>query len=320
MRALLRFRRIPFRWVLKGAPESEDLPKPAVDLIPVLVFPDDPDRAHIDSTPLIRRLEQAYGERSVIPPDPAMAFVDALIEDYSDEWMTKQMFHFRWAHPEAAKKAGIVTVLEHYLHLDGADLQEVEEAFSRRQVGRLEVVGSNPTTAPVIEDSYLRTLRVLDRCLVERPYLMGNRPGASDFGVYGQLSQLVQFDQPSVAMAVEVAPRVIAWVRRTEDLSWLGVEERSWLGREEAVDFLGPLLTEVGRVYAPFLLANETAVTNGLERVECDIGGRPWVQRPFRYQVKCLRWLRERFNALDEDDRSWVEHALSGTGCEKLFA
>ena len=73
MRAVLRYRRIPHRWLLKGSPEAADLPKPVPNLIPALVFPDTPDEAHVDSTPLIRRLERDHAGRSVIPPDPAVA-------------------------------------------------------------------------------------------------------------------------------------------------------------------------------------------------------------------------------------------------------
>ena len=59
----------------------------------------------------IRRLEQLYGERRVIPSDPVVAFLDALIEDYADEWLTKAMFHYRWAFAADADKAAKVLPL-----------------------------------------------------------------------------------------------------------------------------------------------------------------------------------------------------------------
>lgn len=49
-------------------------------------------------------------------------------------------------------------------------------------------------TAPVIEGSYQRFLAAFDAHLRSFPFLMGNRPGASDFGIYGQLTQLSHFD------------------------------------------------------------------------------------------------------------------------------
>ena len=41
---------------------------------------------------------------------------------------------------------------------------------------------------------------------------------------------------------------------------------------------LRALFGEVGRVYAPFLLANADALARRAERVECTIDGRPFSQ------------------------------------------
>ena len=111
LRAVLRFRRIPHVWIQRGSAADRDRPQPPVDLLPVLVFPDaagGAGEACIDSTPLIRRLEAEYEGRSVIPPDPAVAFLDALLEDYADEWVTKMMFHYRWAFAADVVKAAAI--------------------------------------------------------------------------------------------------------------------------------------------------------------------------------------------------------------------
>src|SRR4051812_48619631 len=79
LRAVLRYRRIPHAWVHQGAPESRALPQPRVSLLPQLILPatDGTLEARTDSTPLIRVLEGETRTRSVIPPDPALAFIDA---------------------------------------------------------------------------------------------------------------------------------------------------------------------------------------------------------------------------------------------------
>ena len=63
----------------------------------------------------------------------------------------------------------------------GRDRDRGGKQFAERQVGRLGVVGSNPTTAPVIEESYRRLLALLDARLTGSRFVMGGRPGASDF-------------------------------------------------------------------------------------------------------------------------------------------
>ncbi|MEC8804401.1 MAG: glutathione S-transferase N-terminal domain-containing protein, partial [Pseudomonadota bacterium] len=98
MLSLLRFRHIPYRYVQRGNSPLPGLPEPKVSLLPVVYLTDQEGKceALVDSTPIIRRLEADYPGRSVIPSDPALRFLDYLIEDYADEWLTKPMFHIRW--------------------------------------------------------------------------------------------------------------------------------------------------------------------------------------------------------------------------------
>jgi hypothetical protein len=105
-----------------------------------------------------------------------------------------------------------------------------------------------------------------------------------------------------------------------EDLSGVEPEPGGWLSRDAAPAALRELLSEIGRVYTPFLLGNAAALESGAAQVDCVIDGKKWVQKPFPYQGKCLGWLRERHAALAGDDRSFVDATLSGTGCEALFA
>ena len=325
MRAVLRYRRIPFRWVPSGGQHPKDVPPVPVALIPVLVVPAEgggEPSAMIDSTFQIARLEKERAGRSVVPPDPAIAFLDALIEDYGDEWLTKAMFHYRWAYPADAAKASRVLPLDGHFDFDESQHAKTAELFAQRQIGRLGVVGSNATTRPVIEASYRRLLELLATHLVGRPFVWGARPGRADFGLFGQLTQLAQFDPTPTAVAAEIAPRVLAWVNRVEDLAWLEVPEgdAGWTARDALPVTLRALLVEIGRVYAPFLLANAAAIASGADRVTCQIDGARWEQKPFPYQEKCLRWLREGRAALSAGDRAWVDDFLAGTGCEALFA
>ena len=322
MRALLRYRRIPHRWVIRNS-RHDPQPSLPVSLIPVLLIPGaagaEPEPM-LDSTFQIRRLEELSRERSVLPPDPALAFLDFLLEDYADEWLTKAMFHYRWSFEADVNKAS--KVLPRWSKTSAPDekVAPLSKLFRDRQVGRRGVVGINETTAPLIEDSYRRLLCALDSHLAQSSFVTGERPGTADFALFGQLSQLVLFEPTSTAVAVEVAPRVVAWCEVVEDLSGIHVADDAWLDPGAASATLRGLLAEAGRTYAPFLLANADAVARGAEQVECRIDGQPWLQPPFRYQAKCLAWLREAHAGLPDAARGRVDALLQGTGCETLFA
>ncbi len=322
MLAVLRYRRIPYRLLVGSHATHAELPRPKVQLLPTFYLPgaDGALEAVVDSTPIIRRLEAEVAGRSMLPPDPVVRFLDELLEDYADEWLTKAMFHYRWHYAADIEKAG--DILPRWRDISGpeATMQQMKAQFSERQISRLYVVGSNATTAPVIEASYERFLAAFEAHLAARPFLMGNRPGASDFGVFGQLTQLAHFDPTPAALTLARAARVYAWVGLVDDLSGLEPEHGDWITRETLPQTLAALLREVGRVYVPVMLANARALQAGAQRVECEVDGRPWVQQPFPYQGKCVQWLRESYGRLSGGDRAIVSRLLQDTGCAELLA
>ena len=142
---------------------------------------------------------------------------------------------------------------------------------------------------------------------------------ADDFGAFGQLTCLALFDPTPSAICVEQTPRVYAWVEATEDLSGHPGDTAAWIARADVPGSLRALLAEVGRVYAPYLVANAQAIASGSEALDTTIDGKRWTQKPFPYQAKCLAALRAQYHALAAGDRSAVDAILAGTGCEPLF-
>jgi glutathione S-transferase len=323
MRAVLRYRQIPFTWVLRGS-KDDHLPPVPVRLIPVIAFPDDRGEyteAMIDSSPQIMRLETMFAERGLVPTDPVVAFVDYLIEDYGDEWVTKAMYHYRWYYDDAIDKAAKLLPLDQNLQVSDADWAGMQRYITDRQIGRMALVGSTEANRPVIEDSYTRLLDLMTASLCERTFLVGDRPGRGDFGLFGQLRQLVGWDPESARIAIERAPRVVHWVDMVDDLSWWSVTGNDgWVGRDEIPATTIALLHEIGRTYAPFMIANAAALRSGADEMVCEIDGEEYRQGPFAYQGKCLVWLREQYAALSAGDRVAVDRVLAGTGCEPLLA
>jgi glutathione S-transferase len=321
MLAVLRYRRIPYRYLQTQIHAQYDLPAAKVALQPTFYWPGKNGEleAVVDSTPIIRELEAMYPGRAIVPSDPVMAFLDDLIEDYADEWLTKAMFHYRWHFDEDATQGGLMLPRWGSVTKQEAQISPMSDSIRDRQVNRLYVVGSNDTTAPVIEASYLRLLDILDAHIRNGPYVLGSRPSACDFGLYGQLTQLTHFDPTPMAICLERTPQVFAWVDVIADLSGEFAAEDGWFVRDALPETLFPLLHEIGRVYVPALLANSAAIETGAETVQTAIDGQEWTQSPYPYQARCLTWLRQAYARLDEEDRRDVDSIIDGTGVEKLF-
>lgn len=311
MLALLRYRTIDYRviWGDANLPDTlRDIPKPKISLIPVFYLPnDDGDlEAVTDSSPILRRLEESHKGRSVIPTHPALAFLNEVIEDYADEWLTKAMFHYRWHYAPDIEKAKTILPLYHNVRAARDALAPLSDTIAERQISRLSYVGSNEVTKATIENSFRRFLSLFDRHLQIAGFVLGSRPASADFAIYGQLTQLALFDPTSRDVILQDFPRIAAWVELVEDLSGLDGEAADWFDVAALPESLRALLAEIGNLYLPYLQANAAAVANGDALVETELDGRAWTQNPFPYQAKCLHWLKQSFAALSDDDKELV--------------
>src|SRR5579871_1546945 len=310
LRALMRYRRIPFDWVIMTKPLRMQTAHLRPNLIPVLQYPDGTFRG--ETTTLAYDLEARHSERSVIPHDKAVAFVCDLLEDLADEWAVKPLFLYRWWDAEdqayVSRWAG-----QEWSTSEAAtgSAEEIEE-FRRRQISRMPILGATAENRPLLEESYRRILAAFEPHVGITNYLFGSRPSLADFAWFGQLSEMAT-DPTQMRIMRERAPFTDHWVRRLDDAS--GVEGK-WYPRQRAI---GPwaeaLLRIAGELCLPFLVANADAFARGLERLEIEVWGLPYALAPFKYQVKCLELLRGKFTALDGKDRAALEPILERTGC-----
>jgi glutathione S-transferase len=251
--------------------------------------------------------------RSIIPDDPAAAFLCHLIEDYADEWCTKIMYYFRWSDPEAARACASWVIRDLRPELRGAERAAAEGAFFERQRDRREMVGCGPENGPLIEAHFRELLRTLNRLGGPDQYLFGTRPSLADFALYGQLFELTLDSWPQ-AIVRRDAPLLENWVCRLDDAS--GVD-----GAWDALDG-GPrhdvqiaILRMIGRSYLPFLIRNAAAIAAGERTVKLDIDDHVYSQPAFKYQAKCFHEIRQRWSALAESDRLRLSPLLAETGC-----
>jgi glutathione S-transferase len=315
MRALMRYRRIPFVWDALGSPRDVAVAAGLPPVIPVLRFPD--GRLMNDSTPLAHALEREHTGRSVIPDDPVLAWLSDLLEDFGDEWVTKMMFHYRWYYAQDRAFAQTWIVSSRDPTMEERKRRQAMQAFNDRQVGRMALVGCTEQNRPVIEESYRFVLDTLDRHVRAIPFLFGSRPSLADFGLFGQL-QILSVDPTPMTEMRERAPDVYCWLLRLDDAS--GVEG-AWLDSKAPLpETLTALLRHCGETYLPFLAANTRALQEGREEIALDILGRPYAQAPFRYQGKCHDALRKKLAALPGEVRRRLDPVLEQAGCLRYLA
>ncbi len=326
MISILRYRHIAYEVFMGDVPgrlnrlEGIEPPKPI--LLPTLLLEDESGKLKTttDTTPIIRRFENEYPDRKLLPEDPALSFINYLLEDFGDEWVTKYMFHYRWYFDKDADNASTVLPLSDLaVNMPNEILKDAKKYVHDRQTGRLWVVGSNDTTADLIDSSYKRFLKLMDDHLSISKFLFGEKPSSADFAIYGQLTQLIGFDPTSREIAYDTALRLVSWQDVMADLSGHDVDNSNWTPLEESPASLKEIMKEFGRMYVPALLANANAIMQGEETWETEIDGSVWKQKAFPYQAKCLKWIKEEFAALNENDQSRVKTFLDGTGCEILL-
>ena len=186
VRSYFRYKGIPHRWIPRNRDADGEYQKfVKLPLVPLVVTPD--NEAIQDSTPIIERVEALHPEPSIHPADPVAKFVSALLEEFGDEWGNKWMFHYRWAR-EVDQLSCAGRIARAMMPTDDeAQFARSVAAVRERMVNRVSFVGSNPQTAPQIEDSFRDALAILEPHFATRAYLFGNRPAFADFAMWGQL-------------------------------------------------------------------------------------------------------------------------------------
>ena len=288
MRAILHYRRLPFDWVQITPAIRSQIKHDGPPIIPILRLPED-QSLHVDSTPLAFQLEERHSERSIIPDDPAMAFLSNLIEDLGDEWVTKMMFHYRWDLEIDQMYSSRQIISDNSPGLRGDDLKQAAEAIRQRQVERMPLVGCTRQNKPIIERSFHELLAILDSFAIRDEFIFGTRPSLADFGLFGQLKTLAS-DHTSMLIMRNTVPSVYDWVRRLEDSSGIEGEWHDFADMRPAVS---ELLKFSARYYLPFLEANANAHAEGADTLTVELAGRIFQQPTFKYQVKCYDRLRK---------------------------
>ena len=308
VRSYFRFKKIPHEWIVRTPAVEEEFARYAkLPLIPLVVTPE--GEGLQDSTPIIEHMEKKFPEPSIHPSDPAMRFLSALIEEYADEWGNKPMFHYRWFYEADQQSAGERLARSMMPSAPDDQIAGGIEMIKTRMIPRLSFVGCSAATRELIEGFFIRQLTTLEKHLTTRPYLFGHRPVFGDFGLFGQMHELLSDPTPGALMR-RTAPTVVAWCERMLSPEAAGDLE-PWT---ELAPTLMPLLREeIGNTFLPWTLANAEAIASGRKEFSMTLDGQPYSQEAQKYHAKSLAVLRARYAA--EPDRGELDAILHEARC-----
>lgn len=368
-RALLDWAELSYTWLPDGGSRWENLraawrvewakrtrravrfpATTALDEYPLVPFLLDGAVVYYDSTALARWIDARHPPAggSLVPDDPAAAFVAALIDEAFDEVGLYVAHHFRWVVSATTNDAGRRLAREMRRHLPPGAGPLVAWWFPRRQVRRLPYLFSVapdrparplpaaalgpptragfPPTHALLEEIWTQWIDAVERILATRPYLLGARFTLADASVYGAFG--MNLADPTAAERMRArAPATYAWLGRVRDRRHVGSRGAVGLHAE-----LTPLLRALRTVFVPLMVQNERAWQDARARGETvfneaafDAGRALYdgtlLGRPFRsvvktFQVQVWRELHAAWIGLGADDRARVAGVAGGQPLE----
>jgi glutathione S-transferase len=312
LEAYLRYKEIPYQFQAMTAEYfNRTVPeKTGAQQMPAVEFAD--GRWATDSTPLITWMEEQYSDSSVLPQDPAQAFLCRLIEDYADEWLWRPAMHYRWSHFSDRQLLGTLLVDELFTDVMAPTWLKRWKIRRRQKSHFVDKDGVNSHTRSHVELGYLRILEILQDILNTRPFVFGDRPTLADFGLFGPMFRHFSQDPTPAEIMRQRAPAVFAWVGRL----W-NARASACTGElvEGIPNDLLPLLQEISETHLPNLAANAIAWGEGKKQYAVTIQGTAYTDLPVsRYRCWCLEQLQAQFGDLPAASRDAVRTLLEDQG------
>jgi glutathione S-transferase len=244
-------------------------------------------------------LETLYPDRSIIPPNPGIAFIARLIEDMADEYMPFPMFYFRWT--TDADWCGRRQMIGWNGALADQELDRISSAFIQRQQAQLGAAAQLPMNE--VQKNFELILEALEEGFKKSLFFFGARPSIAEFGLFGQLSQYV-VDPHISSVTKKQAVRTFQWTQLLDDASGVDGE---WADPEQC---LTDELLKIVQALAPhyFSLQDKARKLRGLNDLDNEINGPG-------YRLKCLLSLKQELSDLRETDRGYIEGFLKSSGC-----
>ncbi|MDO6709090.1 glutathione S-transferase N-terminal domain-containing protein [Aliiglaciecola sp. 2_MG-2023] len=256
-RAYLTYKKIPFREVFSSVKVYKSIiePKTGVRFIPVVETPE--GEFIQDTVHIIDELEKRFEAHSIYPATPKQQLVSEIFQLWGDEWLVIPAMHYRW------NKNNFPFIYEEFGRVATPNMPAfVRRFFGKKLASRFKgfvpVLGITEKTIPAIEDWFENHVLVeLNKHFSTHEFLLGSRPCAGDFGLFGPLYAHLYRDPVPGAILRERAPHVAKWVERLRNPP---KNDGIWLEGDAIPDTLIPLLSRIFKEFWPVLMHSVESV------------------------------------------------------------
>jgi len=304
VRALLRFKQVPFEWLLRSrANESAFREHAKVPLIPLLVTP---GGAMQDSTPMMSYLEAEHPTPSIRLTDPMLNFLSDVLEEAADEWLIKPMFHYRWNY-EADRREASLRIATASVD-PGTDPGKFADMIGAHLMTRREPLGCSDANTALIEGYLLEGATRLNTHLQTRPFLFGDQLSAADLGLGSLYYEL--YSDPTPNALLRPFSALSAWAQRSMNPEGLGTGQcESW---DSLSATLRPVLEhELRAHYLPWARANAAALADGDGTpFSVKLNGTEFTQPAQKYPAKSWRLLQANWASLTADTQMSIREII----------
>lgn len=304
VRALLRFKQVPFEWLLRSRANEPAFREHAkVPLIPLLVTP---TGAIQDSTPMLDLLEAAHPTPSIRLADPMLNFFSDALEEAADEWLIKPMFHYRWNY-EADRREASLRIATASVD-PGTDPSKFAEMIGAHLMTRREPLGCSDANVELLERYLQEGATRLNTHLQTRPFLFGDQLSAADLGLGSLYYEL--YSDPTPSTRLRPFSELSAWAQRCMNPEGLGTgNSESW---DSLSATLRPVLEhELSTHYLPWAKANAVALASGDGTpFTVNLDGTDFTQPAQKYPAKSWRMLQAHWDDLTPESQATIRAVI----------
>lgn len=306
----MNYKGIPYKRVNANMAELEWGKQVAgQSIVPILLTPD--EQVMQDSTPIIEYFENKYSERSTIPDDNKLAFIMWLIEDFSDEYMTRMQMHTRWGNEQNRQTISHKIARNILYGIPGMQVKDLAPVILNRQSTFNIHLGLESEEAKAnMDQQVLDLLAILEQHFEQHQFLLGFKPSIADFALFGPL-KIHLYDDPQSNQILETqAPNTVAWLHTIMELGdtrgCVGQTEfGDWININEACpESLTALLKFIAQTYIPLGKATTVAANAKEKTFEGNIYGVNATFSTHQYRAWAFEQVQLRYQNLSNNEQA----------------